>query len=471
MTVYESLAHALLNEHGRGLFTGTSFSNTLYGFSTKMWRWLLAAYGEKLSELPAQMGLPAVPNRPAPYNFPTYTIDRTLRLGIPLKEVMQIEAVRGYTSLHTPIQIATGLMEHGTVIEELEAEEILQFEFLRKFYKNHSAQQFVSAVTSNPYAPTRFGLQPYPIELLLDHEQRPIPLDSLGSAAWFPKEYLKKMLHQVEVPLWYGHLCRLNTQFGQWTDMVGSASYKMLYGPTKHDRASGAARYIRNLPAGNAEDYFRRLTGVREGLRIVRHDASVETMASGLKAIVGSARNDDYYTLIGRALTIEDFRALTPKTALLTLYSVNYEVVRSLIEHHSEELGALFFTLTGKNDLPMVMNSMSPHAGRAKAWHPDTPEGNVEAFDSSSKTPRETWDAQMKPLIEDYIRARDWRHHIIELGEPAVIFLALMLWASQPTDPVPRPAITSVLRSHHSISLIEEAFQKMPEFYKNEGTL
>jgi len=468
MTIYESLAHALINEHGRGLFTGSNFSSLTHGFAPKVWRWLLIAYGEKLEELPTQMGLPPIPKRPAPYNFPAYTIGKVMHLGIPLKEAMQFKAIRGYTANHTPIQLATALLEHGTAIEALEAEDILQFEFLRKFYEDHTPHKFIDSITLNPYAPSRYNLNPYPIELLLDHDQKPIPLDTLGSAMWFPKEYIKKLLQQTEPPMWYSHLCRLNTFFGgKWTDMVESASYKMLYGANPPKEVTNAARYVRNLSSAQAHAYLARLTGVREGLRVVRHDASAETMASGLKAISGSAKNDEYYRLIGRALTIEDFRKMSPKAALRTLYSVNHETVRAVIESHSEELGALFFTLTGKEDLPMVMNSMSPHTSRTDKWHPDTTEGNVAAFESFNKTPKESWDAQMKPLVESYIRARDWRDTAIELGEPAVIFLALMLWASKPEDPVPRPAIESVLRSHHSISIIEERCKEMPEFYKN----
>ena len=476
MSVAESLVHALLNEFGRGLFLNKTSTTTygqyatVHGFASKMWKWLLVSHGERIYDLPREMGLsPLEEARKLPYNFPAYSIASVMRWGLAPSEALTFPTMTGHTSLYTPLHLATALLEFGLHEERDEAERLLDVAFLHDVDKTTPAS-FMSHTFICPYTPSRYGLRPFELESLRDGTGSLIALDKLGSAMWFPRDYVLEMSKKVEAAQWYAHACRLNiVHGGQWTDLVQKAAQRMLTNSKDVSGRTGyknSTNYLRNAEAGFAEAHMKWLTGARQALRVVRHDATPEQMATGLRAIVAgsSERIEEVYQYIGRPLAIADFELLKPPTALQALYFAPYDAVKDVIATHSTELGAMFFALTDTK-LHLVTNCMSPHQSRPSAWFPDTDDGNMNLL-LGSKSGRQglidEWNKTMKNLVDEYMLAKAWRDLFIGYGEPAVLFLALMLWASKPDDPVPRPAIENILRSHHNITLLQQHIEAMP---------
>lgn len=473
MTIYESMAHALVNEQGRGLFINKTSSEFVYGFRTRFWRWLLVAYGERLYDLPKQMGLPPVGNaeRKLPYNFPAYTLLNGMRCGIAATELMTYPTVCDYNHQYTPLHVGTALLKHGREEDVDEASMLLSASFLKSVYKNRSANDFAGHAYVNPWAPEDLGRQPFDIELLQTGDELHI-VDELGNAAWFPVEYLEKVLRKSAPAYWYSKLCQLNIVHGRWTPQVQQAAAALLRERVRgkqHDEYRNSTNYVRNAPRGVIEAYFRTLHGIRETLCVVRKDATAEEMSRGLKplALTNSERSQEMYRYIGRELTIEDFERLTPKQALTILYYAPYKVVERVIKEHPIELGAMFFTLTDKKTLPMVTNSMSEHGSREKIWVPDTDNGNLTHLLSTTSVTKEslaeTWTKVMLPLVNEYTKAKPWRDALIQLAPPEVLLLALCRWAgAEEQDPIPGVAFDNVLRSYPDILQVRGLIALMP---------
>lgn len=473
MTVYESMAHALANEQGRALFLNRHHSENTYGFRTRFWRWLLISYGEQLYELPRRMGLPPIEGtaRRLPYNFPAYDVASSMMCGIAPSEALKYPTMVGFSHQHTPIHLGSALKLLGRDEDAEEAATLLSVPFQRSVFPSRTAPDFVSNTYINPVPPEELGKKPYDMELLLRPDGDLYILDELGNAAWFPPEYVERILSRVERAHWYSRLCQLNAIHGRWTPYIESVSRELIRDRKDGFRAEyrNTTNYLRNVKRAVAEVEYKKFTGVRQILMIVRHDATTSEMTKGLRTLANNHndRTKELFRFIGRPLTVEDFRGLSAQHVLEILYHAPMEAVQSVIATSSEELGSMMFSLTDGSRMGTVVNSMSDHRFRAKPWLPDTPEGNLSMILSSTTTPqdmRKTWIDYMKKRVDAYGQAKPWRDEFIELAQPEVLLLALSLWAfPNENDPLPTVAIENVLRSHPNIVPIQRMIKRIPE--------
>lgn len=469
MNVYESFAHVLIQEHGRNLFLNRSYSS-YSGLSNKMWRWLLLAYGKRLYGLPKEMSLPE-PDAAAfggvkKYSFPALTLVQSMRAGISPLELYSYPSMGGFEHTHTPVHVATALLKFGKDQTEL-TQALLSPDFLKATYPHRESTSFAQNSDTNPYRPADFGMQPINAEDLVTDDFSVQVVDELGNAAWFPVDYIKKVLRPVQPAHWYGKLCELQSLHGLWGPMLHSAALSLLNNAPANNHSGHKSRinYLRGVREDIARDYLKRESGVREVLWAMRGDVTSAEMAKGLRILANTTTGpvQEARQYIGRALTIDDFEQLTAKQALSVLYYAPYDAVADVIAQHSMRLSSLFFTLTTKEHLPMVTNSMSKHNDRAKNWYPDTHAGNLAALMRGSvEEIHKRWDERMLPVVQAYERNKEWRDRYLMLAEPAVLFLALMRWKSVEKDPVPTVSIDNMLRSHHNIVEIQRALEDMP---------
>lgn len=470
MTVYETFAHALINEHGRELFLNKHISSP-YGFRQKFWRLLILAYGGKLYDLPAQIGMePPAPGRKVPYNFPAYTLAQTMRLGIAPTKAMLYPTMGSFEHQHTPIHLGTAMLLHGADSDDLEARTLLSVAFMKQAYPTHSASTFASNAYISPHKPQDVGMRPFEMEELLGPNGEPIILDELGNAAWFPEEYVVKVLRHAEHTHWYSMLCRLNALHGSWTDLMQRTSVRLLKlneGSAKNQYRNGTS-YLRNCSPAVAREWIASLTGVKRILGVARADATPQEMATGLATIVSNQneRTEEMFNFIGRPLTVEDFKLMSPKATLGALYYSPFGAIEEAVQKSSVEIGAMLFTLTDSGMLPLVTECMSPHSSRGKKWQPDTAVGNLThllSADTSPESIKKVWTESMKPLINDYDNAKSWRDEFMQLAPPEVLFCALCRWAfPEKEDPLPAVAIDNLLRSWSNITEIQNVIRAIP---------
>jgi hypothetical protein len=246
-----------------------------------------------------------------------------MRLGIAPTKAMLYPTMGGYDHQHTPIHIATAMLRHGMEADADEARQLLTVAFMRKVYPTRSASIFATQAYVNPYQPSDFGLKPFDIELLYAPDKSPYVLDELGNAAWFPLQYVEKLLQTTENSHWFWSLCKLNALHGLWTDTIHRASAKLLR--AKRENANSEYRnstsYLRNASPDQARAWLGQVEGVRRILNVVRADATAEEMATGLSAIIASQnkKTEEMFRYIGRELTVEDFAKMRPKAALMSL--------------------------------------------------------------------------------------------------------------------------------------------------------
>lgn len=481
MTIQETVAHALINEHCRDLFLNkASSTHSVYGFRTRFWRLLMLAYDERLFELPHQLGLdPPAPGRAVPFNYPAFTLSQTMRLGIAPTKAMLYPIMGGFDHQYTPIHIATAMLRHGAAVNHEEAHQLLTVSFMKKAYPTRSASQFAAHAFINPYRPEDLGLKPFDAELLFTPDRSPIILDELGNAAWFPVSYIERILAVTENAHWYSPLVKLNGVHGLWHPLVHRASSKLLHG--KRESANHEYRntttYLRNASPTTAREWLSKVDGVRRILNVVRRDATPKEMALGLSTIIANQnpRTEEMFRYIGRELTVEDFAAMKPAAALRALYFAPYDAVAQAIKDSSIDIGSMFFALTDPNTLPLVTSCMSQHGSREKKWFPDTVEGKHDLSmqtDTSPEKLKETWTNAFKPFIDDYDRAKEWRDELVQLASPDVLFLALLRGAAPlPEDPIPTIVVDNALRSVSNITEIQNVIKTMPSAIKSLSAL
>lgn len=470
MNIFESMAHALLAEHGRRLFRRDFTHSSSYGFETTFWKIALLCYGKDFYKLPQKMNLPLPAREPTTFAFPAFTVEGSMHLGIPLPELLLYPTVSGYNHRYTPIHLGTGLLLFGGSYEE--ADELLQVDFMKKLWPlGRKPEEFSSQTVINPFKPEDVGRKPYDIRLFWkgengDHFHL---FDELGSALWFPTEYVERGVTNVSTELWFHSIYILANLDARFSNLRASAARRQLHATAigKRHTYSYLAKYIRFTSKNSADSYIR---GSDKGVAAVaacfRADADPETMAIGLRILATSKSEtlDNAYRYIGRALTYEDLALLAPQHALTILRSVHFDIVKDAIATRSQDLSSMFFKLPA-NRMKEVMDCMSP-VGRDDKWFPDTPMGNENLFNSTTLSePRDhkaEWDKHMRPLISKYVEAKMWRKRLLDIADPDVAFLALMREVAKDDDPVPRDAIMNVLVSHPNAGGILEHVREQP---------
>lgn len=468
MNIFESIAHALIGEHGRRLFRRDYHSGSTYGFETSFWKIALLCYGKDFYKLPQKTNMAPPSREPKTFSFPAFTVEGSMHLGIPLPELLLYQTVGGYEHRFTPIHLATGLLLYGG--DYYEADELLQIEFMKKLWpEGRPPSDFVNQTTVNPYKPEEVGRKPYDIRLFQKDESNYMLFDELGSALWFPTELVEHSVGSVATELWFHSIFVLSNLDPRYDKLRTQAARRQLFATStgKKETYRKLATYIRQATKSDATSYVRnKNVGVAAVASCFRGDADAEMMASGLR-IIATATSDNLqqaYRYIGRPLTYEDLELLAPQHALTILRNAPYELVKDVIATNGEKLSSLFFKLPS-NRLKEVMDCMSPN-GREDKWFSDTPEGNDSLVSSTTpldtKGHKDTWSSIMQPYIARYIEARAWRKQLLDIAAPDVAFLALMYAVAGDEDPVPRDAIWNVLVSHPNAGGILEHVKMNP---------
>ena len=148
LNVYETLAHALVQEHCRTEMLGRHYT---YGGHTTLrsaaWRWLLIAYGKKLYDLPKEMGLVRVSG--GPFGFATYGLAQSMSVGVSPLELYSYPTMSEFGHTYTPIHIATALLKYGNEEAMEVAKMMLTPAFLKKTYPSRTAEDFILQATPN----------------------------------------------------------------------------------------------------------------------------------------------------------------------------------------------------------------------------------------------------------------------------------------------------------------------------------
>lgn len=478
MNVFESFAHALLQEHGRSVFGQQFYSSSygIHGYATTFWKNALLSYGQKFYMLPRLMGIKE-PEK-GTYGFPAFTVAQSLELGIPLPEMLMYKTMGGYDHQYTPIHLATGLHVFGHGIPKSEAEELLQVTYMKKLWPKRTPQDFASQSAVNPYTPEMLGFKPYTEALLRqdpdDPESPYVIIDELGNAAWFPLTYTKNIVKTVDAELWFHTAWTLSHVSPRLAELKPFAAYPLLQ-RTRTGRRwrayEGEAKYSRAVTLQQFMRYFGDIKGVSRSTGCFRSDVDSETMAVGLRVLAASdsASMEKAFQFIGRPLTYGDLKELTATHVLEILRCCNYETVRGVIETHSEELSALLFRAPA-NLLKLVSDCMNINLeSRAKNWYPDTIEGNHDLLTSTKLggkkyDPFLNWQTFMQPKMAKYVERRVWRDRLLSMADPDVAFLALTYCTAQADSPVPVAALRNVLLSHPNIGPILEHVQSVGAF-------
>lgn len=442
------------------------------------WRWLLICYGRSMYDLPREVGLPLPPGKKE-YNFPSFSLEKSMSVGISPLELYSYPTMSGFRAKYTPIHIATALLVYGQEAEREVAHQMLRPAFLRAAYREHAAATFVQYSIVNPHPPARFGLPEFTAEDLFDGI-RLLAVDDLGNAAWFDDTYLKQILCTVPSVQWYLRLGELHRLFGRWEGSLRSTAASLIRGQQTHNKGyEGRLRYLRDLLPGDARAFLKQESGVIEVLWMSRADSTPAEMAKGLRVLSTSTSGNisPLWCYIGRELTYEDFKQLTPRQALTVLHRAPAGAVKTCITEHQADLAAMFFALNTKDHLTTIVNSMDlTHVGRPEIWQPDVPETQFMDL-HSGKDHAARWAQVMHPLIQVYLRNKAWRDQYQQLADPATLFLAMMHAKAERAvsgkfdAPVPFSTLSNVLRSHPNIQEIQKHLTEMPTDIPSDAAL
>lgn len=463
MSVYGSMAHAVMHEHLRPVL-GRDYttSSDIHGLKVVCWKTALLAYGKEVYTLGDRMGIPPRAGNAElvkRHAYAAFTYPRALVLGISPLDLYSYETVYGATTAFTPIHIATALLRFAPTNYRKMAEELISPEFLRKHAKQKAPD--TSSMRLNPYTPEELGL---------DFKYLPIEpgeyIDEIGNLAWFTPEYADKYFEGSRSREGLQRLLQLNVCHNLWWRLCRDGGKQALMQAGKYEMKNygTVALHLRLTSADYANGYLSRLDGVRELLNICRRDASLEQMRKGLARLANTATSTSttMYSYIGRELTIEDIRSLTPRQALEILYRAPMGAIRDL-RQHNEEIGSIMF---GVKDMPMlkIQNSLADHPQRTKKWVPDTDEG-IAVHANSQRMPEAKldWDKTYEPLVTQFAQAYTWRNDLLEAVDPDTAFLGIIHALSKPADLIPRVAIENVLATHPNIMRLNELIERMPE--------
>jgi hypothetical protein len=466
MSVYASLAHAVMNEQLRPVLERSwSASSDVTGTKGKAWRIALCAYGKDVYTLGSRMGIPTK-NSVGGHGYSVFTCPRILTLGISPLEVYGYKTITHSTTAYTPIHLATALLRFAPSEYRSMAEELLQPAFLRKYAKHQEPD--VVSMRLNPYVPEELGLpfKHLPIE---PGEY----IDEVGNLAWFTPEYAHKYFeHKLREG--FVRLTQLNLVHRMWGSLVESGAAAVLAHAKDRELSDYPLLTLRLRMASkhSAENFLNKLTGVRGVLNIVRDDLSEYRMKKGLSilATTGTAPVRAMFKFIGRKLTMDDLRELTPRQALEICFYAPLGAIEDL-RPRAEELGAMFF---GIKDLPMgkIQNVVSDHVHRAKEWYPCSDAGIARQM--STKTiadAKSEWDDTYRPLTHEFVEAYTWRNDLLEAVDPDTAFLGMMYELTTEEESVPRIAIDNLLRTHSNYARLKDILARMPLHLRRIGGL
>ena len=458
MNIYESLASTVIIDNGGQTFVhGSYYHSGSHAVGMAFWHWVLLAFGEGIYDLPAKYRLVPTNNNLGDYGFPSVKVSKLLALGLdPVATFTYRNAADMRES--SPVNVATALLKYGGPAQRETALSLLDPELLLKVHKNECAlTDFVQTPRRvNPHKPQDFGLERLPYSAFFKNGQF-CAADNISCAAWFGPEYLQHVFNHTSPSLWFNTLLTAYAQNSHfWEPYVQAGARKLL----RTDANSAYRKYAEYLHyAGHyeARDWLKRQRGVPALLWATLSCATSEEMAKGLKVIATgtSAPVAQAVNLLGRKLTIQDFRELTPLQALRILHSAPYACVEDVVREHSAELGGMFFALT--SHLQMVTDCMIDHTKRG-IWRPVTPPP-----DKGSLTAAE-WETWAKQMASDHLSAKAWRARLLDVCEPAVAFLALVLRCGKSkVNELPLVAIESVLRSYPRVEAVLEVIEEAPE--------
>ena len=454
MNIYESLASAIITDKGGHTFVSSSY----WGRSDAMpfWHWVLVAFGEGIYELPAKYRL-TLPSGLSDYHMPGAEIRKLLALGFRPREAFTYRNTSGLRD-SSPINVATALLKYAGPEHREAALTLLEPSLLMKAYEDaYAVSDFVQPPKHvNPHKPQDFGLERLPYSAFVRNGHFHA-VDGISCAAWFEPEYLQHVFNHANPLTWFNTLLTAHERDPNFWEPYLRGGARRLLRSDVDSAYKKYSKYLHYVGHYEARDWLRRQRGAQALLWATLSDATPEEMAKGLKVMAtgSSAPVAQAISLIGRSLTIADFRELTPLQALRILYNAPFACVEEVTRQHGEELGGMFFALT--SHLQMVTDCMVNHTRRGR-WTPAT-ETAANRGDGSL----DSWDTWAKQVVADHVSALSWRTRLLEACEPAVAFLAVVLqFGKTRANEMPLVAVESVLQSHPHMEAVMEIVQEAP---------
>jgi hypothetical protein len=463
MSVYTSMAHAALEPHLRPVLA-REYANTDPGsFRRKCWDWALLSYGRGMYTLGERIGV--VPSTavhgmyaPKTHSYPTVTVARAMLLGISPLELYAYPTISEASTSYTPIHVATALLRYAPERYRSMAEELVTPEFLREHARRPEPNP--GSIAVNPYTPRDVGLDFGHLDIAPGDT-----VDEVGNLAWFSDEYADVYFKNPSVHALPALLALNACHDGRWTPLLRRYARASLLErqqqknvPYRH-----LALLLRTAPQSSAESYLSRAEGVKNALHIVRADTDPRNMAKGLGVLATTDTRpiQELWSYLGRALTIEDIRRLTPQRALEVCYRAPLEALSGLKEY-TDELGAMF--VGARNlDLSKASKAFSEHNERPRSWVPCTAQGITKHANVSTREELVANHARVyQPFVLRFVEAYEWRNDLLQAVGSDTAVLGLLHTLGGPEGPIPRIAIENVLRSHPDVTRLLTLMQQMP---------
>jgi len=456
------------------------YSSIGYGLAGKAMSWMVTLMGKDVVRLPELVGLPV--EQRAPVRLPS--VRECILAGVPLIDAYLGQAQPGnenimYETL-SPLHMATGLLKYGKLNNTGLVKGLTSPDFLVKVFEKIHPYQFEQHTLFNPHGPEEFGLDLLPDDMPM--------VGNVGCALWFRDEYLRRNLAVGTTERWYIDVARAHVVApARHRALAKTSLYNQFRVSLKKNRMpDGSVGLYRALDHDEARKAARDITGVREVLLLSRKDATAKEMLKGLRA--AAQKHHSHMAYIGRPLTIEDVKGLSPADLLMILYYAPFGTVEDLFKKHRDAMLAEMFTLM-TTDAGRISEMAIPHSSRQPGkwpngaqpycstrvpdgkgyqytyhWTPDEPENLMYALGrpESVELLHQTWEERVKPQVEIYEAQFTWRNRLLAITDIETLFLGFLRWYSAAEDTVHLPAVEAMLRAHPSYHEIRQVMLERP---------
>ena len=197
---------------------------------------------------------------------------------------------------------------------------------------------------------------------------------------------------------------------GMWDEEVKKAARTLLRAesasqPNYHE-LTNAAQLIDNSDLVN---WISKRKGVRQGLFVVRSDATEAQMTTGLRILLNSAAaRSALMQHIGRPLIADEVAALRSPDIVDFLWECPWAIIEEVSKNRDRVLAKLM-PHVGKVDAKKLRECLSPHKDRKGRIDPITSEAWL-----ASQFERTDWLGKMTPILWNYRNACKIRKELLE---------------------------------------------------------
>ena len=197
---------------------------------------------------------------------------------------------------------------------------------------------------------------------------------------------------------------------GMWDEEVKKAARTLLRAesasqPNYHE-LTNAAQLIDNSDLVN---WISKRKGVRQGLFVVRSDATEAQMTTGLRILLNSAAaRSALMQHIGRPLIADEVAALRSPDIVDFLWECPWAIIEEVSKNRDRVLAKLM-PHVGKVDAKKLRECLSPHKSRKARIDPITSEAWL-----ASQFERTDWLGKMTPILWNYRNACKIRVELLE---------------------------------------------------------